>query len=172
MRRHSVPRIPPQLCATSHHFRNHGHDCLGPRVSHSTVTKCWLGKCQERRYGIHATHLDASTPIKYRHVPAGGTAPPLQSRQVQILSKLRREKGISPTCGFTTSPEVGPGATVGTLQTGYPRAQDLSLVPQCQTPHLVGKGSGVAACPHGSRPAPGVEELWHHHVPRGTGHAT
>jgi hypothetical protein len=29
-------------------------------------------------------------------------------------------KDASPTCRFATSPEVGPGATVGTLQTGYP----------------------------------------------------
>jgi hypothetical protein len=27
-------------------------------------------------------------------------------------------------------------------------------------------------CPRGSRPALGVEELWHRHVPHGTGHAT
>jgi hypothetical protein len=30
------------------------------------------------------------------------------------------------TCGFAASPEVGPGATVGTLQAGYPRVQALS----------------------------------------------
>jgi hypothetical protein len=31
-----------------------------------------------------------------------------------------REKGVSPTRGFVASPEVGAGATVGTLQTRYP----------------------------------------------------
>jgi hypothetical protein len=96
----------------------------------------------------------------------------LQSRQVQISSKPHRGKGIGPTYGFTASPEVGPGATVGTLQTGYPCVQDLSLVPQHQTLHPVGKGSSVTACPCGSRHAPGAEELWHRHVPHGTGHAT
>jgi hypothetical protein len=53
-----------------------------------------------------------------------------------------------------------------------PPCEDLSLVPQHQTLHPVGKGFGVAACPCGSRLAPGAEELWHRHVPRGTGHAT
>jgi hypothetical protein len=28
---------------------------------------------------------------------------------------------VDSTCGFTASPEVGPRATIGTLQTGYPR---------------------------------------------------
>jgi hypothetical protein len=54
-----------------------------------------------------------------------------------------------------------PNATVGTLQTGCPRVQDLSLVPQRQTLHLAGKGSDVATCPIGSRPAPGAGHLWH-----------
>jgi hypothetical protein len=33
---------------------------------------------------------------------------------------------IGPTCGFAASPEVGPGASVGTLKTRYPRIQALS----------------------------------------------
>jgi hypothetical protein len=28
--RHSISRIPPRLCTASRHFRNRGHDCLGP----------------------------------------------------------------------------------------------------------------------------------------------
>jgi hypothetical protein len=33
---------------------------------------------------------------------------------------------VGPTCGFIASPEVGPGATVGTVQTGYPYIQASS----------------------------------------------
>jgi hypothetical protein len=165
MRRHSVPYIPPQLCSVPHHFRNRGHDCLGPRVSRITVTNRCLGKHQARCYGIHVTHLSAFALIKYRHMPAGGTTPPLQSYQVQILTKPCWEKGIGSTYGFTASPEVGPGATVSTLQTGYPRAQDLSRVPQRQTLHPVGKGSSVAAA---LDPPPGAGGLWRHYVPCGS----
>jgi hypothetical protein len=172
MRRRSVPHTAPRLCATSCHFGNRGQDCLGPCVSCSAVTNCYLGKCQMRHYGIHVMHLGAFAPIKYHHVPTGGTAPPVESRQVQISSKPRRGKRIGPTSGFTASPDVGPGAIVGTLQTGYPCAQDISLVPQRQTPHLAGKGSDIATCPRVSRSAPGAGELWHCHGPRGTGHAT
>jgi hypothetical protein len=90
MGRRSVPRIPPQLCSASRRFGNRSHDCLGPRVSCSAVTNRWLGKHQARHYSIQVTHLGASASIKYRHVPAGGTAPPLRSRQVQISSKSRK----------------------------------------------------------------------------------
>jgi hypothetical protein len=160
------------LCAASHHFGNRGHDCLDPHVSRSTVTKCCIGKHQTRRNGIHVAHLSAFVPIKYRHMPTGGTAPPLQSRQVQISSKSHRRKGIGPTCGFTSSPDVGLGATIGTLQIRYPRALDLSPVPQRQTLHPAGTGSRVTTCPCSSRPAPDAEELWHRHMPCGTGHTT
>jgi hypothetical protein len=53
-----------------------------------------------------------------------------------------------------------------------PFAQDLILIPQRQTLHPIGKDSGVTACPRNFRPAPGAGELWHHHIPHGTGHAT
>jgi hypothetical protein len=33
---------------------------------------------------------------------------------------------IGPNCGFAASPEVGPGASVGTLKTRYPHIQALS----------------------------------------------
>jgi hypothetical protein len=33
---------------------------------------------------------------------------------------------INPTCGFAASTKVGPGASVGTLKTGYLRIQALS----------------------------------------------
>jgi hypothetical protein len=33
---------------------------------------------------------------------------------------------IGPTCGFAASPEVGPGASIGTLKTGYPHTQALT----------------------------------------------
>jgi hypothetical protein len=40
--------------------------------------------------------------------------------------KATQGRDIGPTCRFTASPEVCPGAIAGTLQTGYPRIQDLS----------------------------------------------
>jgi hypothetical protein len=96
MRRRSVLYIPPRLCAASRHFENRGHDCLDPHVSRSTVTNRCLGKHQARRYGINVVHLGASALIKYYHMPAGGTAPPLQTRQVQVSSEQCRGKRYWP----------------------------------------------------------------------------
>jgi hypothetical protein len=39
--------------------------------------------------------------------------------QDRISEKLCGERDVGPTYGFTASPEVGPGVTIGTLQTGY-----------------------------------------------------
>jgi hypothetical protein len=43
----------------------------------------------------------------------------------KVPKKQRGKRDVGPTRGFTASPEVGPGATVGTLQTRYPRVQVL-----------------------------------------------
>jgi hypothetical protein len=121
-----------------------------------------------RRYGIHDAHLGASAPIKCSHLSTGGTAPPLQSRQVQISSKLRRGKDIGPTCRFAASLEVGPRATVSTLQTGYPCAQDLSQVPRRQTPHSTWEGCGITTCPVAPAPHPSEGGLRCHHMSCGS----
>jgi hypothetical protein len=52
-------------------------------------------------------------------------------------------KDVGPTHGLAASPGVGPGATVGTLRTGYPRVQAPSQDKS--------QGSSEAvACPHSS----------------------
>jgi hypothetical protein len=33
---------------------------------------------------------------------------------------LRQSTSFGPTCSLASSPEVGPGATIGTLKLGYP----------------------------------------------------
>ena len=45
--------------------------------------------------------------------------------------KMARQPGFSPTYRLVTSPEVGPGATVGTLEQGYPMLQCEGTVPTC-----------------------------------------
>jgi hypothetical protein len=39
---------------------------------------------------------------------------------VSKCPKMARQPGFGPTYRLVTSPEVGPGATVGTLEQGYP----------------------------------------------------
>jgi hypothetical protein len=71
-------------------------------------------------------------------------------------------KDAAPICGSAASPKVGPGATVGTLKTGYPRVQvpsqderqDGSVCPRVLCLRL---------------PPPNSGELQSHHVPHGPG---
>jgi hypothetical protein len=185
-------RIPPRLCVASRHFGNHDHDCLGTHVSCSAITKHWLGECQARRYGIHVTHLGASAPIKYRHVPDGGTAPPLQSCQVQISSKLCRRALASPCAPWLqTCLPVREGSGVATcpLPPGPPpsreglRCHHMSCgsrptsrcrkalasphAPWHQARHPARMSFGVATCPAALDPPPGAGGPRRHHVPRG-----
>jgi hypothetical protein len=41
--------------------------------------------------------------------------------KMKIQKSCTGKEDVGPTYRFTASPEVGPGATIGTLQTGYPR---------------------------------------------------
>jgi hypothetical protein len=44
--------------------------------------------------------------------------------------RANRQSNFGPTCRLVTSPEAGPGSTVGTLNQGYPLLQyeDMALV--------------------------------------------
>jgi hypothetical protein len=44
-------------------------------------------------------------------------------------AKLTQGTSFGPTCRLVSSPEAGPGATVGTLDQGYPLLQHESMVP-------------------------------------------
>jgi hypothetical protein len=43
--------------------------------------------------------------------------------------RANRQPSFGPTCRLVSSPEVGPGATVGTLKQGYPLLQCEGTVP-------------------------------------------
>jgi hypothetical protein len=129
MRRRSVPRNPPRSCVASHHFRSRSHDYLGPRVSRNVVMNRCLGNAK-RDVTVSTPRASAPPwPIKNRHVPTGGATLSHQKSSSTNIIKAAQGKGIGPTYGFITSPDVGSRATVGTLQTGYPCAQDLKDQP-------------------------------------------
>jgi hypothetical protein len=70
----------------------------------------------------------------------------LESQRTR-LGKAAWGKDVPP-CGFAASPRVGPGATVGTLRTRYPRVQALSQYNGSRLP--AGGSFGAAMCPRGS----------------------
>jgi hypothetical protein len=44
----------------------------------------------------------------------------IASSAKQKVDNRLEHRRVGPICWFVASPEVGPGASVGTLQTGYP----------------------------------------------------
>jgi hypothetical protein len=130
MRRCSVLHNPSRSCAASQHFRNRSHDHLSPRVSRGVVTNRCLGNAK-RDITVPTPRTSAPPwPIKNCHVPDGGAALSLQNHQVQISSKLCRENVLAPLAGSSPLLRWAPRATIGTLQTGYPCAQDLKDRPR------------------------------------------
>jgi hypothetical protein len=95
------PRLP--LCGNPHDF-------------HSVVR----GGIQQM---LHAPQHRARVPG--RHASTVKTELPLRIPMRKVPKKTVREKRCWPHHGFATSPEVGPGATVGTLETRYPSVQVL-----------------------------------------------
>jgi hypothetical protein len=63
------------------------------------------------------------TRVPGHHASTSKTELPLRIPRCKVPKKTAWEKRCWPHHGFTTSPEVGPGATVGTLKTRYPRVQ-------------------------------------------------
>jgi hypothetical protein len=43
--------------------------------------------------------------------------------------RANRQSSFGPTCRLVSSPDAGPGATVGTLNQGYPLLQYEDMVP-------------------------------------------
>jgi hypothetical protein len=43
--------------------------------------------------------------------------------------RANRQSSFGPTCRLVSTPEVGPGATIGTLKQGYPLLQYEDAVP-------------------------------------------
>jgi hypothetical protein len=82
-----------------------------------------------RRYGTHATHLGASVTDQKSPCARWWSRTVTSKLSSTNIIKVAQRKGIGATCRFAASPEVGPGATVGTLQTGYTYAQDLKDQP-------------------------------------------
>ena len=61
-------------------------------------------------------------------VKSGQDSCSARGRTLEASSYPEFGRSSGPTCRFVASPEVGPGATVGTLQQGYPL-----LLPQGRT---------------------------------------
>jgi hypothetical protein len=90
---------------------------------------------------------------------------------------LRRSTSFGPTCRLASSPEAGPGATVGTLKLGYPLLLYKDAVPTwlslsrvvkvlCVGPGHGSPQSWAATLGPQQCPTPPHERVWNCHVSR------
>jgi hypothetical protein len=111
---------PRDFCyAVYHQFRDHGHDCLGSRDFRCAV----IAHGELQRVMVLPGAPNIATSCMNRGPPRiCRTVSLLRNPNVQNIERLHKI-GCWPSHGFAASPGVGPGATVGTLNTGYPRVQ-------------------------------------------------
>jgi hypothetical protein len=133
------------------------HRCYTQCTAVASVWEPWQGTHDVRCAITSPCHLGTTTvvrssamilrhdaPIRCAHLSNGRGA--LSHQQSRLsFRKTVRGKNVGPTRGFTASPEVGPRATVGTLQTGYPRVYALGQDKRHDMhPHAL-------TCHHGTR---------------------
>jgi hypothetical protein len=94
-------------CATTSHYRIGNHRCRASSSMTRTTT---------RRTNQMPPHVHGIRNIQVLQLP---------SKKIKITVRGKALKSY-PTFRFAPSPNVGLGATVGTLQIGYPCIQDSS----------------------------------------------
>jgi hypothetical protein len=110
---HEMKRPAHPACVASRQFGNRGHDGLGPGDFCRAVT-------------THGELLHVTVPLGTQcatvsHADRGPPHIHWQGRTIALKyqgTKFRKaawEKDVGPTRGFTASPGVSPGTTVGTL---------------------------------------------------------
>jgi hypothetical protein len=95
-------------------FGNSHSNCIGTHDARCTVTGLQPWKLPPQRFICQGAHYSTTCQFgvdtyplvepHYRH-----------NRRSHILEDYMENVDVDPTCRFVASPEVGPGATVGTL---------------------------------------------------------
>jgi hypothetical protein len=81
-----------------------GNASMGPLWAARFTVKVFSGPCAAKDLGMKT----------------------IASTVMQKVDNRARHRRVGPTCGFVASSEVGLGASIGTLQTGYPYIQASS----------------------------------------------
>jgi hypothetical protein len=177
--RRVTKRLAHPVCTSSCWFGNQGHDYLGPRDFCCVVTthgELLREMVPSGTPCTAASHADRGSP----RVCWQGRTTALKYQGTKFR-KAAREKDVGPTHGFTASPKVGPGATIDTLQTGFPCIQALSWdegqdVRSCTPVCLVtlapdswlGAAPGPPCVPWLQLPPVGLGQLRSCHMSRGS----
>jgi hypothetical protein len=106
-----------------------------------TVTGLWKGKifrtsAATRGSPAHGPTVPLSTTVTGQSTVGIGTTVGVVIGRPAVIAatgarkqRSNRQSDFGPTCRLASSPEAGPGATVGTLNQGYPLLQHEDITP-------------------------------------------
>jgi hypothetical protein len=113
--------------------KSHRHlrQCRVPsRPSQKTAKISFQNQCSDSRHPAHGPTVTLSTKIMGQSAVGTGVAVGVAISGLAVIAstgaqeqRANRQSDSSPTYRLASSPEVGPGATVSTLNQGYPLLQ-------------------------------------------------
>jgi hypothetical protein len=124
----------PLLGAEKSHRRSRQyHVSSGP--SWKTEKISFQNQCSDSRHPAHGPTVTLSTKVTGQSTVGTGVAVGVTIGGPVVIAstgaqeqQANRQSDSSPTCRLVSSPEAGPGATVGTLNQGYPLLQYKDVV--------------------------------------------
>jgi hypothetical protein len=107
-----------------------------PRGCHKKTEKLNFQKCSDSRHPAHGPAKTSSAEVTGQSAAGTGVAVGMTMGGPAVIAstgvqgqRANRQSDFGPTCSLVSSPEAGPGATVGTLNQGYPLLQYEDPVP-------------------------------------------
>jgi hypothetical protein len=109
----------------SHRRSRQYHVSSGP--SQKTEKISFQNQCSDSRHPAHGPIVTLSTKVMGQSTAGTGVAVGVTIGGPTVIAstgaqeqQANRQSDSGPTCRLVSSPEAGPGATVGTLNQGYP----------------------------------------------------
>jgi hypothetical protein len=116
-------------CRKSHRRSRQCHVSSGPLRKAEKIS--FQNQCSDSRYPAHGPTVTLSTKVTGQSTVRTGVAiggPAVIASTGAQEQQANRQSDSGPTCRLASSPEASLGATVGTLNQGYPLLQYKDVV--------------------------------------------
>jgi hypothetical protein len=118
----------------SHRYSRQYHASSGPPQKTGKLN--FQNQCSDSRHPAHGPTKPLSAEVMGQSAARAGVAVGVTKDGSTAITptgaqkqRANRQSNFGPTCRIISSPEAGPGATVGTLKQGYPLLQYEDAVP-------------------------------------------
>jgi hypothetical protein len=125
--------VPVTGCGKSHRRSRQYH--VSSRSSQKTEKISFQNQCSDSRPPVHGPTVTLSTKVTGQSTAGTGVAVGVTIGGSTVITstgaqeqQANRQSDSGPTCCLVSSPEAGPGATIGTLNQGYPLLQYKDVV--------------------------------------------